>query len=611
MTGKIFPESDNIYQDQAKILFNYYSQAAEKIVAEEERIEKQIAILEEEKAALQQKIAGLWVWFLSIILFFVYFIKKNAFEKEIAEKDSRIAEFQKQHKEIFRNYKVSKLGVAYVPVADQIKYEDKSFIVDYTGRVAESEVTLQIPRQNNLSFEAPIVETSADTETIETDAYSTSLQQLNQYDYFGKLERSLRTISYCMDELDTSSVSLPLVADKSEYLQQLNEFTTDNIPPSSPVIEVFNKEKYTQSVNKFQEINKLKDSLSTKTQQFEEVLKSLMMTMANSVQAISALKVASTDKVINESNRILYQILKSPYNHYSPILEHEEIERIRQEKFDYSDSMQGYQPFQLKPSSRVHYNLLTGMWTAEDGSTTHMPFGVHQIYEEIVAPIVQNLMQENRIERLKIYNHIKDQKMSYLNKWHQDVEAFYRASRAESSDIINLMQESLREYVAAYNALTSLQRTEDSMVQSNDNNLDTTIVNVTDNSAETISAFTLQSQEFAKVQTDFEDYMDRLKEDIDQKAEKFGHVEYYDAKLRDGHSNEIAVATDEVRFLDERRKPLALVNPLSAKTSELPPAPNVEEITFEHISLNLPVIAKNALEDLKEAQETEETITNA
>ena len=622
MTGKIFPESDNIYQDQAKILFNYYSQVAEKIVAEEERIEKQVAILEEEKAALQQKIAGLWVWFLSIILFFVYFIKKNAFEKEIAEKDSRIAEFQKQHKEIFRDYKVSKLGVAYVPVADQIKYEDKSFIVDYTGRVAESEVTLQIPRQNDLlietigtlndlSTEAPIVETSADTETIETDGYSTSLQQLNQYDYFGKLERSLRTISYCMDELDTSSVSLPLVADKSEYLQQLNEFATDSIPVSSPVIEVFNKEKYTQSVNKFQEINKLKDSLSNKTQQFEEVLKNLMMTMANSVQAISALKVASTDKVINDSNRLLYQILKSPYNHYSPILEHEEIERIRQEKFDYSDSMQGYQPFQLKPSSRVHYNLLTGMWTAEDGSTTHMPFGVHQIYEEIVAPIVQNLMQENRIERLKIYNHIKDQKMSYLNKWHQDVEAFYRASRTESSDIINLMQESLREYVAAYNALASLQRTEDSMVQSSDNNLDTTIVNVTDNSAETISAFTLQSQEFAKVQTDFEDYMDRLKEDIDQKAEKFGHVEYYDAKLRDGHSNEIAVATDEVRYLDERRRPLALVNPLFAKTSELPPAPNVEEITFEHISLNLPVIAKNALEDLKEAQETEETITNA
>ena len=169
------------------------------------------------------------------------------------------------------------------------------------------------------------------------------------------------------------------------------------------------------------------------------------------------------------------------------------------------------------------------------------------------------------------------------------------------------MQESLREYVASYNALASLQKTEDSMVLAEEKNLDTTIVNVNDNSADTIAAFALKSQEFAKVQTDFEDYMERLKEDIDLKAEKFGHIEFYDAKLRDGHSNEIAVATDQVRFLDERRKPLALVNPLFAKTSQLPPVPKVEDITFEHISLNLPAIAKNALENLKESQDNKAT----
>jgi hypothetical protein len=92
--------------------------------------------------------------------------------------------------------------------------------------------------------------------------------------------------------------------------------------------------------------------------------------------------------------------------------------------------------------------------------------------------------------------------------------------------------------------------------------------------------------------------MERLKEDIDVKAEKFGHIEYYDAKLRDGHSNEIAIAASEVRDLDARRKPLASINPLFAKLSDLPPTPNVENITFEHISLNLPVIAKNALDEL-------------
>ena len=614
MKGKIFPDSGNIYQDQAKILFNYYKQAAETIVSEEERIEKEIATLEENKQMLEQEASGLWKWFLTIILFFVYFIKRNEIQKKIDGLNVRIKEFQTQHKEIFRDYKITKLGVAYVPVAEQIKYEDKSFIIDYTGNVNDSEIALQMSRRNDLlietinqldslSTEAPIIEQSNDIEQIETDDYSSSIQEINQYDYLGKLERSLRTISFCMEDLDTTSVTLPLVAEHSNYLNFLTDYATKEAPDNAPVIEIFDKDKYAAGIDKFQELNKLKDSLSTETKQFEDVLKSLMATMAYSVQSISALKIASVDKVVFESNKVLFNILKSPYNHYSPQLEYEEIERIRNEKFDYSEDIQGYEPFHLKQSSRVRFNLVTGMWTSEDGSTTNMPFGVHQIYEEIVAPMVQNLMEENRIERLKIYNHIKDQKIDYLNKWHQDTDAFYRANRAESSDIINLMQESLREYVAAYNTLVSLQRTEDSMVQSN-GSLDSTVVNVVDNSAESLAAYELQSQEFQKTQSNFEEYIERLKEDIDLKAEKFGHIEYYDAKLRDVHSNEVAVATGEIHDLDDRRKSLVNVNPLFAKKSDLPPQPNVEDITFEHISLNLPAIAKNALDELNKTTET-------
>ncbi|MBR5833302.1 MAG: hypothetical protein IKY48_01830 [Bacteroidales bacterium] len=610
MTGKIFSDSGNVYQDQAKILFNYYQQVAEKIVKEEERIEKQIKSLEEEKALLQAEIGTFAFWVFTILtLSIYYFWKTKDIAKQVAAIDERIAEFQKQHKEIFRDYKVSKLGVAYVPVADQIKYEDKSFIVDYTGKVDESEVTLQMSRRNDLlvetigkleqlSAEAPIVENSDDIEKVETEEYSRSIQEINHYDYLGNLERSLRTIAYCMDDLEVSSVSLPLVQENSQYLHSLNEYATRDIPETAPIVEVFDKERYESSVEKFQELNKLKDSLSNKTQQFETVLKDLMVTMANSVQTISALKVASVDKVIFEANKVLFNILKSPYNHYSPTLEFEEIERIREESFDYSEDVQNYEPFNLKQSSRMKFNLVTGMWTSEDGNTSNVPFGVHQIYEEIVAPVVQNLMQETRIERLKIYNHIKDQKISYLNKWHQDTEAFYRANRAESSDIINLMQESLREYVAAYNTLASLKKTENAMNQSK--SINSTVVETQDNSEETILAYEYQSQEFMKVQEEFEEYMERLKEDIDLKAQKFGHVEYYDAKLRDGYSNEVAVAADEVHALDERRKALATVNPHFAKTSEIPPQPSVEDITFEHISLNLPVIAKNALDKIEE-----------
>lgn len=354
------------------------------------------------------------------------------------------------------------------------------------------------------------------------------------------------------------------------------------------------------------ELNKLKDSLSSKTQQFEDALKGLMTTMAQSVQSISALKLASVDKVVLESNRVLLNILKAPYNHYSPVLEFEEIERIKNETFDFSEDI-NYEPFRLKQSSRVKFNMLTGMWTSEDGNITNMPFGVHQIHEEIIAPIVQDLMNENRIERLKIYNHIKDQKISYLNKWHQDTDAFYRANRAESADIINIMQESLREYVASYNTLISLKNTEESM-RKDGADLGKTIVSAADNTDETLLAFELQSQEFQRIQNDFEDYMERLKEDIDTKASRFGHVEYYDARLRDGYSNEVAVASSEISSLDDRRKSLATVNPLLAKTSTLLPEPNVEDVTFEHIAINLPVIAKQTLSRLDEMSSEPETI---
>jgi hypothetical protein len=614
MTGKIFADSNNVYQDQAKILYAYYQQMAEKIVQEEERLEKEIAKLEEEKSVLNQNLANarLWKWVLCILIIpFIYFlIKENGIVKQLKSLDDRIDEFKKQHKEIFRDYKITKLGVAYVPIANQIKYENKSFIVDHTGMVDESVVKLQLSKQNDLlirtiseletlSSEAPLVETSNEIEEIDTEQYSRSMQQLNQHDYFGKLERSLRTISYCIDDLDITSVALPLVPIDSNYLAFIKEYATYEIPEVSPVLEFFNTQKYNSEIAKFQELNKLKDSLSRNTAQFEDVLKGLMITMANSVQAISALKIASANKIVFESNKVLYKILKSPYNHYSPDLEASEIERIKNEDFNYGNSTQDYVPFQLKDSSRVRYNLLSDTWTAEDGSTTNFPFGIHQIHEEIVAPIVQNLMKETRVERLKIYNHIKDQKISYLNKWHQDTEDFYGRNRAESADLINLMRASLRDFVAAYNTLTSLKKTEDSMVQSA-GSLDSTVVKVSENSAEVIAAFELQSKEFQNVQLDFESYMERLKEDIDVKAEKFEHIDYYDALLRDGVSKDTAVAAGGIHELEERRKPLITINPLFAKVSEIPPTPNIENLTYEHISLNLPIIAKNALKELGE-----------
>jgi len=613
MKGKIFKDSENVYQDQARILLDFYEKAAEKIVFEEKQIEKRRSELEDELSILNKDISrtSLLKWLLSIFIipFILYFIKEGNLKKSRSIIEDQIEELNKKNREIFRGYRVSKMAIAYVPVASQVKYENKSFIVDYTGTTAESEFKLQIPKHNEtlvekieeleqLSKEAPMVETSHNTEFVNTQEFSSSMQELNQNDYFGALERALRTITFCMDDIDITTVSLPLVSNNSDYHNFLKEYSTTEIPAGAPVFEVFDTSRYYSQISKFHELNRMKDALSKHTSKFEDVLKGLMLTLAQSVQTISSLKIASTDKIVFESNKVLFKILKSPYNHYSPVLEQAEIERIRNESFNYGESIQEYVPFQLKSSSKVKYNILSDNWVAEDGSTTNMPFGIHQIHEEIVAPIVQSLMEETRIERLKIYNHIKDQKISYLNKWHQDTEDFYGRNRAESADLVNLMRNTLSEYIASYNTMISMQKTEESMKQSK-GSLDASVVESFGSSVEILAAFEKQSQDFQSVQTDFENYMEHLKEDIVKKADSFEHIDYYEALLRDGNSKDTAVAAKEIYEMDERRRPLIAVNPLFAKMSEMPPEPSVDNITFELVSMSLPDMARDAIAELE------------
>lgn len=621
MEGKIFNDSANIYQDQAKVLYEYYKTAAEKIVNEEKILEGKIENAEYqikkytediEKAKTVRTIGLVLCW--TIVGLIVALMKNSQikeFERMILEKNAEIASFKESHKNIFRDYRVTKMGVAYVPVAKRVAYNDKSFIVDQSGVTGKEKFTLQVIKQNELineavsdlqelSKSAPIVEGSNEPETINTGELSRSIQKVNFNDYFGKLDRTLRTIAYSLGNVEEYNVELPVVFPDTEYSQFLKEHSATNVA-GSPVFKVFDTSQYDADIDRFNQLNETRKALSNQSEQVDNVLKTLMVDMADAVQSTASKKIASAGTLVDYSNRILFNILKAPYNFYSPVLEAEEIERIRNEKFDYESVDYNYKPFNLRDSSKVHLDIRSMSWVADDGSRTTVPFGVNQIQYEIIAPIVTNLLKDTRKDRIEIYNHIKDQKLSYLNKWHQDTEDFYGRNRAEAADIINLMRSTLAEYSAAYNTLAAYKKTEESM--SAQQTLESAVTEATDNSAEVLAGYQAQAQQVTQTQQEFSDYMDRLHEDIDARADKFGYVEYYDASLRDKKSRDTAVAADNVNLLDDRRKPLAEVNPLLAQISELPPVPSIDQVAYEYASINLNAVAREALAELQTAEQ--------
>lgn len=624
MTGRVFTDSANIYQDQAKILFDYYKKAAEKIVAEEKDLEakidscqKEIELNESNKK--KEKILSivgassavplfLILWLLCGSLIFavilaigalgfagINFYKYNVSKKNIESFSQNIQAYQEAHKDIRRDYKVKKIGVAYIPVATRIPFEQKSFIVDHTGSSQDTNFELSILNQPKEFADAvedlqkeiteiPFVEGNENAEEIDTSNYSTSIQNIMLHDYAGQIDRDVRNVSYLLSDSQSISVQLPVIEPGSKEKQFLDEYTTTT-PEEKPVVNVFSTDGFDTKLEKFQNLSKMKNQIDLQENaETTEYFKKLMTKLASSVQTVSKMKVSSTTKLTNYTNKIFSTVLKASFNQYSPQLEAEEIERIRSATFDYQDEAKDWEPFNLKSSSRVKYDLMSGSWIAEDGSRTAMPFGINQIDEEIFKPIIKNLMEENRLARLDVYNKIKDQKIDYLNQWHRDVEDFYGRNRSDAETLIQHMHDTFAEYSMAYNTYKALKDTQNTMTQGNSASA---ITKENDNAAETMTAFQAQAAQCNQKQEEFSDFMDRIKDDIEESATRFGHIEYYEASLRDSESKEVAMSQSVVSELDPRRQRLSQVSSYYANNANLPPAPQTTNELMEDFSIDL------------------------
>jgi hypothetical protein len=629
----------NLYQDQARILFDYYRKAAEKIVKEEKELEKSIEVAKSEiELAGKNKIKGIvitsvfppvgiilgvltsgigFALVLGSIWGIITIIKAK---KAKEENEMKITGFEEAHRDIRRNFSIRKLGVVYVPVATKVPFEGKSFIVDHTGHVDDTNFKMSVVKKPERLLESlisledtikevPFVERASEPEDIDTSDYSTSIQRIKLYDYMGNIDRQVRNIRYLLNDNDTVAFSLPVVLPESDMAGFFKEFATTDTS-KKPIVNVFNVDNFKEKLDSFYSLNDMRKSFEKSINENQiAYFRKLIGRLAESVQILSKTKMSSSNKIVDYANMILSNVLKASFNQYSPALEAEEIERIRSASFDYQDSVDDYTPFALKSSSRVKYDLFSTSWIAEDQSRTSMPFGIHQIQEEVLAPVIQNLMAENRVERLKIYNGIKDQKIDYLNQWHRDTEDFYGRNRAEAADLINRMRESYADYIRSFNTYKALQETQIAMHKSR--SLDAAEVQQQDKDAEIIASFEVQAQQFQRKQEEFSDYMDRLKDNIDEKAAQFGYIPYYEATLRDKEYRDIAQSASQLQELEPRRKKLLVVNPYVAKYAKLPPAPNVEQKMYDDFAIDLLKEAAEAEKAEVQMDTSEEELKNA
>ena len=619
--GKIFADSLNVYDDEAKVAFEYFRKAAEKIIAEEDRItarQKELKLVIEE--AEQERKRGImmmiFLFWLLLIPLFIGLAKKNKAEKTIRESQEELAELDRQFKAIKRDYTISKLGVAYVPIATEVPFDGKSFILDDTSQTPKKEFKLSqigeyenfmatIKNLQDLKAATPITESGETPEEIPASHLVPSFDNVTLNDHLGKIDRDLRSTTYFLNNVIHDSVSLPIVPPKSEYTKFLDEYCVA-ATGGAPTLNIFDNSAYSDDLKHFDEINEMQKKLSSGKIQLDSFLEDFIVELGEYIQIVSRTKIASISKLLASGGETLLNTFNASYNHYSMEIAQEEIERLKQEDFDFNEA-ESPKPFILSPGSRMHYDAVSENWLADDGSRSTTPLGIHQIQEEIISPLVQNLLRETRIERLKIYNDIINQKINYIKEWQKEVDDFYGRGRAEGNNIITQLQVTLGEFTTAYNQYMAFLKTEKSMFGDGDedNKLEDD-----DASLQQVMAFREQADAIEEKKNEFNRYVERLQDEIERRAAEFKYTCDYEAMLRDGNSKSVVTAIDNADNLDSRRKTLLAANAYIATGAKLPPEPTVNDALYEKMATDLNLVASEMLTEIDSvlnAPEEEET----
>ena len=217
-------------------------------------------------------------------------------------------------------------------------------------------------------------------------------------------------------------------------------------------------------------------------------------------------------------------------------------------------------------------------------------------------PLINNLMNETRVERLKIYNNIKDQKLTYLNKWHQDVEAAFRDNRKTGQELITQITNAYAEYSTAHNTYLSYKQTQNAMKQTGRADIETQEVTSQDDGIKEIED---KVESCREVGEGFQLYMRNLQNDINASSEKFGFVEYFEGSLRDGESKKVAdsLIPENLQNLDSRRQKIIPVNSYFATYAELPPEPSVEPKLMQDFTMDLQALATEQIKRIDSENE--------
>jgi len=222
----------------------------------------------------------------------------------------------------------------------------------------------------------------------------------------------------------------------------------------------------------------------------------------------------------------------SAFNFYCPACNDKGIEELLGRSYSIQINTP-IKPLQLSRNTRCHYIPEKSAWkcpTCE--SETLIPIPIHKSLDEILLPAYDQLMNENKTERLKTHSDTQSKEMSYTNNMDTEVEKAYYEHvshlHALTENLERLKAEimgeneaikSIREVAAMHEAEESkvLAKIEEYSQKTNlqiQENVNRAMKSVDDFTNTTLNAYHNEMQRFARAQRLEDEARDRTQREI-------------------------------------------------------------------------------------------------
>ena len=343
------------------------------------------------------------------------------------------------------NSKISRLGLVYLPYS-QVKFQKGSILIDRSGLLEDTtfdfvnlspenimEANAQFKSLKYQITEMPPILSDDKTLALKNsnDLYRKEnikmyKEEVNYLEINGKLEDLFsKTLNF--------NVNIKAFENNPIFFNKLNEI--QNGKPIN-IIESISETEIKENIQKIDGIVEMYNENGTEVVDVDQLCVDILELINRSLPRLDYTVNNSLNDIIVPTTYMFADIIeKASYNSYCPNCNSDIIENLMEGDYKHDGSKDNRSFFQKNTQMEL-VDIDQGLWKCPlCNEQTDKPFLKHKLEDELFTPVYDKLYEENYKDRLKIYNHLNDEKRKYAEKADTLFHELLRESRNKSDNI--------------------------------------------------------------------------------------------------------------------------------------------------------------------------------